>query len=157
MTGQSTTDSSITEQAVVETFLPAALRDHDFDVVSSLLADDVVYENVGYPTFRGAQRIVKTFRKMQSRMPMVHWDVEIHRIASSGPSVMTERTDSVIIGRFRANFWVCGVFDVHDGKITLWRDYFDVMDLVKGTIRGLLALVLPSMRADLPSRRVPGT
>jgi limonene-1,2-epoxide hydrolase len=40
---------------------------------------------------------------------------------------MTERTDSIIIGRFRAEFWVCGVFEVHDGKITLWRDYFDVM------------------------------
>jgi limonene-1,2-epoxide hydrolase len=58
---------------------------------------------------------------------------------------MKERTDSVIIGRFRADFWVCGVFDVHDGKITLWRDYFDVMDLVKGTFRGLLALVFPSI------------
>ena len=146
MTSQSTTNSSITEETVVETFLPAALRDRDFDLVSSLLADDVVYENVGYPTFRGAQPIVKAFRKMESRMPMVNWDVEIHRIASSGASVMTERTDSVIIGRFRADFWVCGVFDVHDGKITLWRDYFDVMDLVKGTIRGLLALALPSMR-----------
>jgi|SRR5277367_3042158 len=146
MTSQSTTNSSITEETVVETFLPAALRDRDFDLVSSLLADDVVYENVGYPTFRGAQPIVKAFHKMESRMPMVNWDVEIHRIASSGASVMTERTDSVIIGRFRADFWVCGVFDVHDGKITLWRDYFDVMDLAKGTIRGLLALALPSMR-----------
>jgi limonene-1,2-epoxide hydrolase len=146
VTGPSTTDSSITVGAVVETFLAATLRDQDFDVASSLLADDVVYENVGYPTFRGAQRIIGAFRKLQSRMPMVHWDVEIHRIASSCPSVMTERTDSIIIGRFRADFWVCGVFDVHDGKITLWRDYFDLMDLVKGTVRGLLALVLPSMR-----------
>lgn len=146
MTGLSPTNSSITEEAVVETFLPAALRDRNFDVVSSLLADDVVYENVGYPTLRGAQRIVKVFRDSSSRMPIVHWDVEIHRIASSGPSVMTERTDSIIIGRFRADFWVCGVFDVHDGKITLWRDYFDVMDLVKGMIRGVLALARPSMR-----------
>jgi limonene-1,2-epoxide hydrolase len=59
---------------------------------------------------------------------------------------MTERTDSIIVGRFRADCWVCGVFDVHDGKITLWRDYFDLMDLIKGTVRGLLALVVPSMR-----------
>lgn len=147
MNGPSPTDSSITaEKTVVETFLPAALRDRDFVLAGSLLADDVVYENVGYPTFRGAQRIVKAFRDMASRMPMVNWDLEIHRIASSGPSVMTERTDSIIVGRFRADFWVCGVFDVHDGKITLWRDYFDVMDLVKGTIRGLLALAVPSMR-----------
>jgi limonene-1,2-epoxide hydrolase len=147
MSDLSPTDFSITdEKTVVETFLPAALRDRDFDLVRSLLADDVVFENVGYSTVRGAERIVKAFRDMASRMPMVNWDVEIHRIASSGPSVMTERTDSIIVGRFRADCWVCGVFDVHDGKITLWRDYFDLMDLVKGTVRGLLALAVPWMR-----------
>ena len=115
----------MTEEAVVEALLVAALRDKDIDVVSSLLADEVVYDNVGYPTIRGAQRIVKTFRNLASRMTMVNWDVEIHRIASAGPSVMTERTDSLIVGAFRADFWVCGVFEVHDGKITLWRDYFE--------------------------------
>lgn len=141
MSGTPATDHSINdEKTVVATFLPAALRDRDFDLVRSLLADDVIYENVGYPTFRGAEAIVKAFRELASRMPMVNWDVEIHRIASSGPSVMTERTDSIIIGRFRADFWVYGVFDVHDGKVTLWRDYFDVLDLVKGTVHGLLAL-----------------
>jgi limonene-1,2-epoxide hydrolase len=41
---------------------------------------------------------------------------------------------------------VCEVFDVYDGKINLWRDCFDVMDLVKGTIRGLVALAVPSLR-----------
>jgi limonene-1,2-epoxide hydrolase len=85
MNGLSPTNLSITdEKTVVETFLPAALRDRDFDLAGSLLADDVVYENVGYPTFRGAERIVKAFRDMASRMPMVNWDVEIHRIACSG-------------------------------------------------------------------------
>jgi limonene-1,2-epoxide hydrolase len=147
MSDLSPTDSSLTdEKTVVEAFLRATLRDRNFDLVRSLLADDVVYENVAYPTFRGAQRIVNAFRDMASRMPMVNWDVEIHRIASSGPCVMTERTDSIIVGRFRGDFWVCGVFDVHDGKITLWRDYFDVMDLVKGTIRGLMVLAVPSVR-----------
>lgn len=140
LSGRSPTD----EMAVVETFLPAVLRDRDFDLVRSLMADDVVYQNVGYPTFRGAERIVWTFRDMASRMPMVNWDVEIHRIASSGSSVLTERTDSIIVGRFRADFWVCGVFDVHDGKIALWRDYFDVLDLIKGTIRGLGVLAVRS-------------
>lgn len=62
-------------------------------------------------------------------------------------SVLTERTDSIIIGRFQAHFWVCGVFEVIDGKITLWRDYFDVWDMLKGTVRGLIEALLPSPRA----------
>lgn len=46
-------------------------------------------------------------------------------------------------------FWVCGVFEVDDGRITLWRDYFDVYDMFKGLLRGLVALVVPSLKATL--------
>jgi len=72
--------------------------------------------------------------------------VKNHRIASGGATVLTERTDSVIVGPFTAHFWVCGIFEVHDGRITLWRDYFDVMDLIKGTVRGLIGIAIPSLR-----------
>jgi limonene-1,2-epoxide hydrolase len=135
--------------AVVEDFLYAVMRDKDFDVASTLLADDVVYENVGYPTFRGAKRIVEMFRKSAARLPFMRWDVRIHRAACDGNTVLNERTDSLIIGRFQADFWVCGVFEVNDGRIKLWRDYFDVFDLFKGTVRGLAALALPSLRRSL--------
>ncbi|MGA5541593.1 limonene-1,2-epoxide hydrolase family protein [Mycobacterium sp. NPDC051198] len=129
---------------VVESYLYAVMRDKDFDVVRSLLADDVVYENVGYPTMRGADRIVSMFRRLNS--PKLRFDVTIHRIAQDGFTVLTERTDSMIIGVFEAKFWVCGVFEVHDGQITLWRDYFDFYDLVKGVVRGLAALAIPALR-----------
>lgn len=35
------------------------------------------------------------------------------------------------------------------GRITLWRDYFDVYDMFKGLLRGLVALVVPSLKATL--------
>jgi limonene-1,2-epoxide hydrolase len=44
---------------------------------------------------------------------------------------------------------VCGVFEVRDGRITLWRDYFDMYDMLKATVRGVLGLVVPSLRATL--------
>lgn len=132
--------------SVVEAFLYAVMRDEDLHVVGALLAEDAVYENVGFSTLRGGHRITSTFRKLASRVPILKFDVEIHRIATSGTSVLTERTDSVIIGSFRANFWVFGVFNVCDGRITLWRDYFDVMDMVRGIVRGLLAQLIPSFQ-----------
>jgi limonene-1,2-epoxide hydrolase len=131
-------------RAIVEEYLHAVIRDKDFDAASALLADEVVYENVGYPRVRGAQRIVKIFRR--ANVPKVSWDVTIHRIAQQGASVLTERTDAIIVGRFRADFWVFGVFEVHDGRIALWRDYFDVYDLLKGMARGLLAMAFPARR-----------
>ena len=46
-------------------------------------------------------------------------------------------------------FWVCGVFEVHDGRITLWRDYFDVLDMTKALVRGLIGAVIPALRPRL--------
>ena len=51
----------------------------------------------------------------------------------------------------RAQFWVCGRFDVHDGKITLWRDAFDFVDIARGTLRGLVAMALPSLKPKPPT------
>jgi limonene-1,2-epoxide hydrolase len=38
---------------------------------------------------------------------------------------MTERIDYVRLGRKTAGLKIAGVFEVHDGVITAWRDYFD--------------------------------
>jgi limonene-1,2-epoxide hydrolase len=126
----------------VETFL-YALQDEDFDTAESVLADNIVWQNVGFPTIRGRDRIVKLFRRGEGRGG---FEVKIHRIAADGNAVLTERTDALIIGPLRLQFWVCGVFEVHAGRITLWRDYFDMYDFLKGTLRGVVAMVFPSLR-----------
>ncbi len=95
---------------------------------------------------RGRERIVKLFRRGQGR---VGFEVKIHRIAAEGNAVLTERTDAMIFGPLRLQFWVCGVFEVHAGRITLWRDYFDMFDFAKATLRGMVATVFPSLRPSL--------
>jgi limonene-1,2-epoxide hydrolase len=39
------------------------------------------------------------------------------------------------------------VFEVVDGRVTLWRDYFDWQNVTTGSLRGLLGLAVPSLRA----------
>jgi limonene-1,2-epoxide hydrolase len=134
--------SDVDNARTVESFL-YALQDEDFDTVDSLLADTVVWQNVGWLTLQGRQRIMKLFRRGPGK---VGFEVKIHRIATEGNSVLTERTDALVIGPLRMQFWVCGVFEVHAGRITLWRDYFDVWDIAKGTLRGLAATLFPSFR-----------
>ena len=129
----------------VEVFLNA-LQDEDYETAEATLAENFVWENAGWPTMRGRQRVVNLFRRGEGR---VGFEVKIHRIAADGATVLTERTDALIFGPLRLQFWVCGVFEVHDGRITLWRDYFDLFDLFKATVRGLAALVFPSLRATL--------
>ena len=144
MTDQLPDRSLTTDPArVVETFL-YALRDKDYDAADDALDDDLVYQNVGLPTIRGRQRTMKLLGGLSR--PNAGFDVKIHRIASEGSAVLTERTDVLSFGPFQAHFWVCGVFEVREGRITLWRDYFDFVDIVKGSVRALAAIAIPALR-----------
>jgi limonene-1,2-epoxide hydrolase len=142
MTGMTSTVDSTTNAHTVETFL-YALQDEDFDAADAAMADNIAWQNVGFPTIRGRERIMKLFRRGEGRMG---FEVKIHRIAAEGNAVLTERTDALIVGPLRLQFWVCGVFEVHAGRITLWRDYFDMFDVTKGILRGIVATVFPSLR-----------
>lgn len=135
-------------QGVTEAFL-AALAALDIDAAMGLVADDVVYVNVGFPAVRGRKRLGEVLHGLER--PSAGFEVYLHAIAADGPVVLTERTDVLLYGRMRAQFWVCGRFDVHDGKITLWRDAFDFVDIARGTLRGLAAMVLPSLKPKAPT------
>ena len=49
-------------------------------------------------------------------------------IASNGRTVFTERVDVVQIGRRPITFHINGIFEVRDGKVSAWREYFDTTD-----------------------------
>ena len=137
------TGTAVANTRTVEGFLNA-LQDDDFEAAEAALDDNLVYENVGLPTIRGRARAIKLFRLMEGRAA---FEVKIHRMAADGAAVLTERTDALIVGPLRLQFWVCGVFEVHNGRITLWRDYFDFFDMFKATVRGLAGVIVPSLKA----------
>jgi limonene-1,2-epoxide hydrolase len=135
-----------TPTQVVSEFL-RAMQEGDADTVISLVAEDIVYSNVSLPTIRGKDRFSQGLRSYYRHLG---FQVVVHRIAESGSSVLTERTDALTLGRFRMQFWVCGVFEVRDGKIELWRDYFDWRATTLATLRGLVGVIIPSARARFP-------
>ena len=149
MTEQPADQRTITAQIdtahTVEVFL-AALQDQDVDAAGAVLDEHLVYQNVGFPTIRGRARAMKLFRGMEGR---ARFEVKTHRIAVNGSTVLTERTDALVFGRVRLQFWVCGVFEVKDGRITLWRDYFDMFDFTKALARAVLGAVVPALRPTL--------
>jgi len=140
MSEQTTVENAHT----VERFL-YALQDSNLDAAGPLLAEDLVYQNVGLPTIHGRKRAMKLFSSLGGSSA---FEVKIRRIAADGAAVLTERTDALIFGPLRLQFWVCGVFEVHDGQITLWRDYFDFFDMLKATLRGVAGLLVPSLKAS---------
>ena len=146
MTEQIANVSSDVDNAhTVEVFL-SALQDEDFDGAAAVLDDNVVYQNVGFSNMRGRARVMKLMRGMEGRMG---FEVKTHRIAVNGSSVLTERTDALVLGPVRIQIWACGIFEVRDGRITLWRDYFDLWDVTKGLARGIIGAVVPGLRPRL--------
>jgi len=47
-------------------------------------------------------------------------------VAENGDVVFTERVDRFQMGDKKVELPVAGVFEVRDGKIAAWRDYFDM-------------------------------
>jgi limonene-1,2-epoxide hydrolase len=133
---------------VVERLLEL-LRSGDVDGAVELMATDVQYTNVGLPTIRGRERVRRAFQATLGRG--IRFDVHVHAISANGPTVLTERTDVLKLGRLHVQFWVCGRFDVRDGQIVVWRDYFDQAAIAAATLRGLLGTLVPAARAKLPS------
>lgn len=128
---------------VVTHFL-GALERMDIDAALALLADDVVYQNVSLPEANGRDAVAKQLA-MLSRYATGFRAIN-HRIVGDGQTVLTERTDIIEIRRFRAAFWVCGRFEVRDGKITEWRDYFDWANVLAGVAAGAGRAVLGLIR-----------
>jgi limonene-1,2-epoxide hydrolase len=135
-------------QAVVEAFL-AALAGPDLAGAAALLDEEITYVNVGLPPIHGRRRTVGVLKQLTR--PGVSFEVYLHAIAANGPVVLTERTDVLVLGRLRMQFWIAGRFDVHDGQITLWRDSFDYLDMLRSFVRGLAGAVVPALRPAPPS------
>jgi limonene-1,2-epoxide hydrolase len=133
--------------AVVERFLEL-LGAADLEGAMKLVASDVEYENVSLPTVHGRERMRRLFSTGYERGG--GFEVYVHAIAADGATVLTERTDVLKLGRLRVQLWVCGRFDVRDGQIVLWRDYFDWLNSGAALTRGLLGTVIPGLRANPP-------
>ena len=58
--------------------------------------------------------------------PFERGDWEIIQIAASGDVVLTERIDRFIGTDKTIELPVMGTFEMSDGKISAWRDYFDM-------------------------------
>jgi limonene-1,2-epoxide hydrolase len=108
---------------VVDTFI-ARITALDYDGAFELVADDVEYDNVPIGKVQGPDGIRSVFSQLDGMTDGMEWIV--HRQAATGPVVMNERTDRFRNGTKWAGVAVAGVFEVHDGRITLWRDYFDM-------------------------------
>jgi len=105
----------------------------DIDKIMDFFTDDAIYINVPMRPHNIGKKAIRKFTK---RFFLVANEVEFiihHQVENSNGIVMNERTDYLSFNGKQIELPVMGIFELSDGKIKAWRDYFD-MEKLKGII-----------------------
>jgi limonene-1,2-epoxide hydrolase len=112
--------------ALVRRFIEACTR-ADPDEFASYFTDDAVWWNSPWHAVEGREAIRETLRRGAERMTALPW--EIRHIVADGAVVLTERVDNFLVGEKRISVPCMGIFELREGKIAAWRDYWDLKQL----------------------------
>ena len=96
----------------------------DLDELAGYFTVDAVYHNIPVDPVVGRENIRATIAGFTAGIDKVEFDV-LHAVAEGG-IVLTERTDRFYGSGRVISLPVMGTFEVVDGKIAAWRDYFDL-------------------------------
>ena len=115
-----------TPLSVVEAFM-AAMERLDYDEALQLVHDDVRYTNMPLGSEAGTVTGPAGIRSVLEPFfaPTIENQWVIVSSAVAGDTVFLERLDRHQLKGGWAELPVVGVFEVRDGRIAAWRDYFD--------------------------------
>lgn len=111
-----------------------AWEKNDFDALTAMVTDDVVYHNIPWAPLNGKEAVLKSFGEILRDFSPLRF--EILRTAVDGNVVFNERVDHLTVKGNAFSLPVVGVFEVQDGKIAAWRDYFDAGKMRKALAAG---------------------
>jgi limonene-1,2-epoxide hydrolase len=116
---------------IVDAFIGAYVR-RDADAALELVTDDFVFEHVPMPAstiVRGKDQLRERIAGAIAAAERIDWKI-VHQV-DGGDVVLNERIDDFVFpeGMFaqtHTSTRVAGVFELRDGKIAAWRDYYDL-------------------------------
>jgi limonene-1,2-epoxide hydrolase len=124
---------------VVREFCEAIHR-KDLSRVESLFDEKVVYHNIGAEPALGRDAALAAVKFQFDMFDPISF--RIINLVENGNTVLTERVDEVTANGIMAPVPLMGTFEVKEGRIVHWRDYFDlglVAKLMSGEdVRSLL-------------------
>ena len=97
----------------------------DLEALMGFFTEDAVYHNIPWPPATGRAAIRKVLEGFFSGMNMTAAKFEVRYQVVKDNVVMNERVDYLTINGKKVSLPVMGVFEVENGKIKAWRDYFD--------------------------------
>ena len=109
-------------------FLKALEKPGGFpDAIRAFFTDKCRYLNVGMSDTTGIEETVGFVTAFMGTTRASYMTVDMLALAANGKTVLTERIDHLrdVAGNAVLSLAVMGIFEVEDGKIAGWRDYFD--------------------------------
>ncbi|WP_405485680.1 limonene-1,2-epoxide hydrolase family protein [Nocardia sp. NBC_00511] len=120
----------------------AALEMNIVNEALDLADPNIVWKNTSLPDIRGLDRVRWVLNGLSN--PRFGFRADMHHIAATEDgTVLTERTDYLRAGPVEISFWVCGTFELRDGRITLWHDHFSWENFLRGTAVGIFRALIP--------------
>jgi limonene-1,2-epoxide hydrolase len=102
----------------------AVWSNFDPDGVAEFFTDDAVYHNIPMDPITGRDAIKSFIAGFAGAAEQIEF--QVRNIVADGPVVLTERVDVFLLPNGKVELPVMGTFEVKDGKIAAWRDYFDL-------------------------------
>jgi limonene-1,2-epoxide hydrolase len=96
--------------------------------LAAFFTDDAVYHNIPLAPVIGREAIANNIASFIRPGPPGIEGIQFRliNIAANGPVVMTERVDVFKLPDKSFELPVVGIFEIRNGKISAWRDYFDM-------------------------------
>ena len=110
-------------EQVIRDFISAWSR-LDVEELVQFFCEDGTYHNMPTKAVTGHDALRPFISAFLKGWTSTQWDVL--NLMSKGDVVFAERLDRTIVGNKQVNLPCCGVFEMQDGRIKVWRDYFDL-------------------------------
>ena len=94
------------------------------DEIAEFFTDDAVYHNIPMDPITGRDAIQTFIGGFAGGAKQITF--RVNNIVADGDVVLTERVDVFELPNGKVELPVMGTFEVKDGKIAAWRDYFDM-------------------------------
>jgi limonene-1,2-epoxide hydrolase len=122
--------------SLIRGFVEACVR-ADPEEFASYFTEDATWWNAPWKPVQGREAIRETLRRGAERMVTLSW--EIRHIVADADIVMVERLDNFLVGEKRVSVPCMGIFELRDGKISAWRDYWDLQQFERQLVGTPLA------------------
>ncbi|MFM1896300.1 MAG: limonene,2-epoxide hydrolase [Pseudomonadota bacterium] len=132
--GQTAGDTRMENELMIREFI-SAWSSLDAQLLASYFAEDGTYHNIPSQAVSGRDNIEAMITNFTRPWQETEW--EILNVVSQGNTVVVERIDHTVVGGQLIDLPCLGIFEIEDGKIKVWRDYFDLATYTTALSRAL--------------------